>query len=95
MRLKQVLVTLLENAIDASKHDSLIVVRADYDGMRLSLELSYDQLDRDNNSFGYLDSKIYGSIIKENKEKLVMPWNSKTIIFSMDVKGRQANNWFF
>ena len=95
MRFKQVLVTLLENAINVLKNEKLIVVRAGYDANRLSLELSYDHIARSVNSFGYLDKKIYSQIIKKNKEELIMPWNSKTISFSMEVLGRQTASWFF
>ena len=59
LRLKQVLVTLLENAIDVTKHQNLIFVKVSVNENRLSLELNYEEGGRSIINSGYLDKIIY------------------------------------
>ena len=68
LRLKQVLVTLLENAIDVTKHQNLIFVKVSVNENRLSLELNYEEGGRSIINSGYLDKIIYGDLIKECEE---------------------------
>ena len=63
LRLKQVLVTLLENAIDVTKHQNLIFVKVSVNENRLSLELNYEEAGRGITDSGYLDKTIYSDLI--------------------------------
>ena len=95
LRFKQVLVTLLENAIDMTKHKDLIFVKVEFDGKRLSLELNYEEGGRSVTNFGYLDKAIYSDVIEENKEELTIPWNKNSINFSMEMQSKHTENWFY
>ena len=70
LRLKQVLVTLLENAIDVTKHQNLIFVKVSVNENRLSLELNYEEGGRSIINYGYLDKIIYSDLIQDCKEEL-------------------------
>ena len=78
-----------------TKHKSLIFVKAEFDGKRLSLELIYEEGGRCITNFGYLDKAIYKGVIEEYKEELIIPCNKNSINFSMEVQGKQTENWFY
>ena len=85
LRLKQVLVTLLENAIDVTKHQNLIFVKVSVNENRLSLELNYEEGGRSIINYGYLDKIIYSDLIQDCKEELTKSQNRNSIKFSMEV----------
>ena len=85
LRLKQVLVTLLENAIDVTKHQNLIFVKVSVNENRLSLELNYEEGGRSIINYGYLDKIIYSDLIQDCKEELTKSQSRNSIKFSMEV----------
>ena len=95
LRLKQVLVTLLENAIDVTKHQNLIFVKVLFDDNRLTLELNYEEGGRSIINSGYLDKIIYSDLIEKYKEELTKSQNRNSIKFSMEVQSEERDNWFY
>ena len=87
--------TLLENAIDVTKHQNLIFVKVSFDDNRLTLELNYEEGGRNIINSGYLDKIIYSDLIEEYKEELTKSQNRNSIKFSMEVRSEERENWFY